>query len=278
MPGTPKRMVAIIAAGLVLGYLFIVLIAYLRQDRMLYSPTNDIVATPKDIGLKFDDLILKTKDGVDISAWHVPAEEAEGIVLFCHGNAGNISHRLDSVRVFHTLGLDVLIFDYRGYGNSQGRPDETGTYRDAEAAWSYAMDTLGFKPESIVFFGRSLGGAVAAEMALRKQSGVLIIESGFTSVPDLGKTFFPYLPVRLISRHKYETIDKVDRIEIPKLIIHSPEDEIVTYGHGEKLFGKAREPKEFLRIRGGHNDGFIQSGTVYVNGLQDFLERYLAPL
>lgn len=278
MPGSIKRMLTIIAAGLVLGYLLIVVIAYLRQDKMLYFPTNDIESTPNNIGLEYDDLTLKTKDGLDISAWYVPAEDARGIVLFCHGNAGNISHRLDTIRIFHGLGLGVLIFDYRGYGKSQGRPEEKGTYMDAEAAWAYIVDTLGINPENVVIFGRSLGGAVAAEIALRKQSGVLIVESGFTSVPDLGKKFLPYLPVRLIAKHKYETIDKVDKIVMPKLFIHSPEDEIVPYGHGEELFEKAGEPKEFLRIKGGHNDGFIISGKTYVDGLQDFLDRYLPPL
>jgi fermentation-respiration switch protein FrsA (DUF1100 family) len=278
MPGFLKRMMTLIAAGLVLGYLLIVAAAYLRQDRMLYFPTNDIESTPNNIGLEYDDLTLKTKDGLDISAWHVPVEDARGTVLFCHGNAGNISLRLDSIRIFHGLGLGVLIFDYRGYGKSQGHPDEKGTYMDAEAAWAYIVDTLGVKPENVVIFGRSLGGGVAAEMALRKQSGVLIIESGFTSVPDLGKKFFPYLPVRLISRHKYETIDKVDKIKIPKLFVHSPEDEIVPYGHGTKLFKRASEPKDFLRIKGDHNDGFMLSGKVYVEGLRDFLDKYLAPL
>jgi fermentation-respiration switch protein FrsA (DUF1100 family) len=278
MPGSLRRMLLIIAASLVLGYLFIVSIAYLRQDKMLYFPTNDIGSTPKDIGLKYDDLTLKTKDGLEISAWHVPAENAKDIVLFCHGNAGNISHRLDSIRIFHDLELGVLIFDYRGYGKSKGHPGENGTYLDAEAAWVYIVDTLGINPENIVIFGRSLGGAVAAEIALRKQSGVLIIESGFTSVPDLGKNFFPYLPVRLIAKHKYETIDKVDKIEIPKLFVHSPDDEIVPNRHGELLFEKAAEPKEFLRIKGGHNDGFFISGKTYEDGLKDFLDRYLTPL
>jgi fermentation-respiration switch protein FrsA (DUF1100 family) len=268
----------IVATGLALGYLFIVAIAYLRQDKMIYYPTNIIESTPKNIGLEYDDLLLKTKDGLDISAWHVPADGARGIVLFCHGNAGNISHRLDSIRIFHDLGLGVLIFDYRGYGRSQGRPGERGTYMDAEAAWTYIVESLGVKPENIIIFGRSLGGAVAAELALKKQSGVLIIESGFTSVPELGKKFFPYLPVRLISKHRYETIGKVDNIAIPKLFVHSPEDEIVPYGHGEKLFRRASEPKEFLLIRGGHNDGFVLSGKTYVDGLRNFLDKHLAPL
>ncbi len=171
--------------------------------------------------------------------------------------------------------MGVLIFDYRGYGKSQGSPDENGTYRDAEAAWDYLVNSRHIKPEKIVLFGRSLGSAVAAELALRRQAGALIMESGFTSVPDLGETFFPHLPVRLISRYQYASVSKVDKIKIPKLFIHSPEDEIVPYEQGRKLFEQASEPKEFLQIMGGHNEGFLYSGAAYVDGMRLFLTRYV---
>ena len=158
---------------------------------------------------------------------------------------------------------------------AKGAPDEEGTYRDAEAAWDYLVDSLHVKPEKIILFGRSLGSAVAAEMALRKQTGVLIMESGFSSVPDLGSSFYPYLPVRLLSKYRYASIEKVGRIKIPKLFIHSPEDEIVPYEQGRKLFEGASEPKEFLQLTGGHNEGFLLSGNIYVEGLNGFLSRYL---
>ncbi len=275
MPPIVKRMFLLVVVGLVIGYLLLIAYVYAKQGAMLYFPAKEIESTPHNIGLEYQELTLKTKDGVDISAWYIPAEDARGFLLFCHGNAGNISHRLDSIRIFHGLGLSVLIFDYRGYGKSQGSPDEEGTYYDAEAAWDYLVNILHVKPEKIVLFGRSLGSAVVAELALRKQASALIIESGFTSVPDLGKKFFPHLPVSLISRYHYASISKVGKIKIPKLFVHSPEDEIVPFEHGVKLFEKASEPKEFLKIVGGHNEGFLLSGKVYVDGLQAFISRYL---
>ncbi len=275
MPGTVIRILLLATVTLATGYLLLLAYVYAKQGSMLYFPEKNIGATPGSIGLDYQELTLRTKDGVDISAWYVPVEHSKGFVLFCHGNAGNISHRLDSIQIFHNLGLGVLIFDYRGYGKSQGSPDEEGTYRDAESGWDYLVDVLHVEPERIVIFGRSLGSAVAAEIALRKQTGILIMESGFTSVPDLGKKFFPHLPVRLISRYHYESINKVGKIKLPKLFIHSPDDEIVPYEYGVRLFEMASEPKYFLKIAGGHNEGFMSSGRTYVDGLSAFIYRYL---
>ncbi len=275
-PDNVKRMLFLVIISLAIGYLLLVAYVFVTQRGMLYFPSREIETTPHDIGLDYQDLTLKTLDGVDISAWYIPTEDARGFVLFCHGNAGNISHRFDSIKIFHRLGLGVLIFDYRGYGKSKGSPDEEGTYRDAEAAWDYLVNVLHMKPEKIVLFGRSLGSAVAAELALRKQAGALIMESAFTSAPDLGKKFFPLLPVRLISRYHYESIDKVGKIKLPKLFIHSPGDEIVPYEQGVRLFEEASDPKEFLRITGGHNEGFLLAGKVYVDGLDAFISRHLS--
>lgn len=269
-----KRMLWIFFIGLVSGYLIFVAFVYVRQDSMLYFPIREIEQTPKDIGLNFEEIILMTKDGISISSWYIPAENERGVVLFCHGNAGNISHRLDSIRIFHELRLGVLIFDYRGYGKSGGSPTEKGTYADAEAAWDYLVNVMRVNPEKIIIFGRSLGSAVAAETALRRKAGVLIIESGFTSVPDLGSKFYPYLPVRLISRYHYSTVEKVDKIHIPKLFVHSPQDEIIPFEHGVAIFQKAIKPKEFLKIAGGHNEGFLISGKTYIDGLNAFISKY----
>lgn len=268
-------MLVAVLTGLVLGYIMLVFFAYFRQGSMVYYPDRDITLTPRDIGLDFEELTLKTKDSVSISAWHIPAESERGVVLFCHGNAGNVSDRLDSIRIFHDLGLSVLIFDYRGYGKSTGTPTEEGTYMDAESAWDYLVHTRDISPAKIVLFGRSLGSSVAAETALRRKAGVLIIESGFTSIPDLGQKYFPYLPVRIISRFQYATEEKVSRISIPKLFIHSRDDEIIPFEQGGKLFDNAANPKEFLLIQGGHNDGFLISGKSYTSGIERFLSKHL---
>lgn len=273
LPGL-KRMLVTIIIGLGLGYLGLVAFVYVRQPNMLYFPTRDIERTPAVIGLSFEEVRIKTTDGLTIAAWHIPVPDAKAVLLFCHGNGGNISHRLDSIRIFHDLGLSVLIFDYRGYGRSEGTPAEKGTYLDAEAAWNFLVKDKGIDPARIVIFGRSLGSAVAAELAMRRKAGALIIESGFTSIPDLGRKYYPYMPVSLITRFHYATIDKVSSLALPKLFIHSPDDEVIPYEQGVRLFEAADDPKEFLKLRGDHNEGFLQSGDLYINGLQQFISKY----
>jgi fermentation-respiration switch protein FrsA (DUF1100 family) len=270
-----KRMGITIVVGIAIAYLILCGLVYFLQDRMLYYPQKEIEGTPKDIGLDFEEVLLKTRDGVTIHAWYIPAKNERGFLLFCHGNAGNISHRLDSIQIFNRLGLSVLILDYRGYGRSEGKPSEEGTYLDAEAAWDYLVNERKNPANMIVIFGRSLGGAVAAEMARRHACGALIIESGFTSVPDFGQRLFPYLPVRLLAKYKYATIDKIVNIATPKLFIHSPDDEIIPFYYGKALYDKAAKPKEFLQIRGGHNEGFLISSEKYADGIDRFLTAYL---
>lgn len=269
-----KRMFLTAIVTLVAGYVLLMLIVYMGQDRMVYFPEKDVPYTPADIGLFFEDITIITKDGISLSAWFIPSEHERAVLLFCHGNAGNISHRLDSIRTFHSLQMSVLIFDYRGYGKSNGIPSERGLYYDADSAYEYLVTERLFPPEKIILFGRSLGSAVAAETALKQKAGALILESGFTSLPDLGNTVYPYLPVRLLSRYQYATIDKIGNIRIPKLFIHSPQDEIIPFAHGETLFNKAKEPKDFLEIAGGHNEGFMISGEIYKKGLNSFLAKY----
>lgn len=258
-----------------LSYLIIVAVTYFIQDSMLYFPEKEIQHTPKNINLEYSEIYFETEDGITISGWYIPAKNEKGVLLFCHGNAGNISHRLDSIKIFHNLSLSVLIFDYRGYGKSNGKPSEKGTYLDAEAAWNYLVNVKQKPPEEIILFGRSLGGAVAAEIALTKNPAGLIIESSFTSVPELGSKLYPWLPVKLISKFSYSTIHKVGFIKCHKLIIHSPDDEMISFEHGKSLFENASPPKEFLIIRGGHNEGFLTSGNIYGEGLKKFIEKCL---
>ena len=217
---------------------------------------------------------LETEDGIVLSAWFIPAEEGRGTVLFCHGNAGNISHRLESIRIFHDLGLSVLIFDYRGFGRSRGRISEEGTYLDAEAAWNYLVEDHHIDPLSIVLFGRSIGGAVAARLGVEHHTGALILESTFTSITDLGAQIYPFLPIRILSRFNYDTLSYLKQTVTPLLIIHSPDDEIIPFSHAKALYDGSRRPKELLQIRGGHNDGFYISGMIYTGGIDRFLSTY----
>ncbi len=260
---------------LLVFYLAFLITIYFMQDRMLYFPDREVVQTPNDIGLEYEEASLQTKDNVTISGWYIPAKPEKGVLLFCHGNAGNISHRLESINIFHNLGLSILIFDYRGYGKSQGKPSEKGTYLDAESAWNYLVEVKQKNPDRIIIFGRSLGAAIAADTALKKIPAGLILESCFMSVPDMGKKHYPWIPVKYLSKFHYSTIDKIQSITCPKLIVHSPDDEIVPFEHGTSLFEKAVQPKEFLQIKGGHNEGFLVSGDLYLEGLKSFVHRYL---
>lgn len=248
---------------------------FFSQSRLLYYPIRHVAVTPDSIGLSYEPIEIRAKDGVRLDAWFLPAPQRRGVLLFFHGNAGNISHRLDSLKIFHDLGLTVLIFDYRGYGRSEGTISEQGIYRDAEAVWRYLAEERGFSNQEIVFFGRSLGAAVAAWLAARHKPAALIMESAFTSVPDLAQSFYPIFPARWMVRSRYSADEYLRTVTCPILVIHSRDDEIIPIKHGRRVFVAASEPKQFLEIRGGHNDGFLLSGRLYVDGLDAFLRTHL---
>ncbi len=243
---------------------------FLFQGRMVYHPGRRVYQDPSAAGLAFDEVTLYTDDGVQLQAWWVPCEGAEYTVLFCHGNAGTLAGRVPTAKIWHDLGCNILLFDYRGYGNSTGKPTEQGTYRDAMAAWRFLTDKKQISPDAIILHGRSLGGAVAARTAAQGQPKALIVESSFTSIENIARELYPFLPVKLILRFKYDTQQYIARTTCPLLVIHSPEDDLIRYRHGETLFREAREPKRFLEIHGDHNDGYFDSGEVYVEGLATF--------
>ena len=258
-----------LAYGALLGFV------YFTQGGLVYFPNmaREHIATPAIHGLPYEDVSIRTDDGETLHAWWVPAESPRGAALVFHGNAGNISHRIDYARMFHGLGYGTLLVEYRGYGKSTGAPSEEGTYRDALASWRWLMETRGLPPGDIVVFGESLGGAVACWVAAREKPRALVLASTFTSVPDLGAEVYRFLPVRLLSRFKYDTLECVSKVTAPVLVVHSPRDDIVPYAHAERLYGAANEPKEFLGIAGGHNDGFLHTRAEWVKALGAFLER-----
>lgn len=262
--------ILLFAAGI---YIFMSAVLFFAQSSFVYYPAKTTYMTPAESGLEYEDIEYRTADGTKISAWYIPAKpgEAKGVILFCHGNAGNISHRIDTINIFHSLGLSTFIFDYRGYGRSEGRTTEEGTYADAAGAWLYLLQEKGVKPEEITIAGRSLGGSVAAWLAAHKNPRALIIESTFSSVPELGARLYPYLPVKLLCRFSYNTKEYVKKVKCPLLVVHSPDDEMIPFSHGNKIFASANEPKKFLRIRGSHNEGFIFSQEQYTRGLKEFL-------
>lgn len=264
----------VLALGTYAGVL--VLVA-MFQTRLIYFPDREYQGTPAEVGLHFEEVTLAADDGIQIAAWYIPVDAAKGTVLIAHGNAGNLSNCLPTIAIFHRMGLNVLAFDYRGFGSSEGRPTELGTYRDAEAAWSHLVTTRREPPERIVLFGRSLGGAVMIELARRRAAAALITESAFTSMADVGQWHYPLLPVRWMLRHRYESITKVPQVRCPKLFVHPRDDSIVPFAMGQALFEAAADPKELLEVPGDHNDGGFETSPAFVAKVRAFIESQLAP-
>ncbi len=260
-----------VVVSMVLALVFLNGWMYLQQPGMIFYPSRTLEAQPSDWGMPYEDVVLKTSDSVELHGWYIPAPGAQRTLLFLHGNGGNISHRRDSIAIFRRLGLNVFIFDYRGYGRSQGAPDEAGLYRDADAAWRYLTDTRGVAAQDIVIFGRSLGGAVAAQLATQAPAGALILESTLSSARDFAREAFPLLSRMILVRYDFNTTQRMREINSPVLVLHSPDDEIMPYALGEQVFQAAREPKRFVRLRGDHNSGFLLSQPQYEQALGDFL-------
>ena len=242
------------------------------QSRLIYVPHRDLVATPEQVGLSYQDVNLTTADGVKIHGWYLPHPQPRATLLFFHGNAGNISHRIESLQIFHRLGLSVLIIDYRGYGLSEGKPSEQGTYQDAEAAWAWLTDDQQVPADQIIIFGRSLGGGIAAWLAARRNPGAVILESTFTSIPDMAAALYPYLP-RWLSRFNYANIEQIPSIDSPIWLGHSRDDELIPYTQGERLYAAANHPKRFFEMQGSHGQGFLITGEPYHESLSEFLDE-----
>lgn len=261
-------------------YLVLALILYLFQGRMVFLsnfPDRALGASPSEIGLNYEDVSLTTSDNERLHGWYIPALDSRGALLFFHGNAGNISHRLESLKIFHELGLDTLIIDYRGYGQSTGKASEQGTYLDAQAAWDYLIITRGIPADRIIVFGRSLGGAVGAWLGVQHTPAAVIIESSFSSGVDMAHRLYPFLPARLITRLHYPVADYAARLDCPVLVVHSRHDEIIPFTMGKAIYAAVKQQKKFLELRGDHNNGFLISQQDYIVGLKDFTQAILGP-
>ncbi len=245
------------------------------ENRFVFFPDKRIVETPRDRGLAYEEIYLKTQDGLSLNGWWIPGTKSPLTILWFHGNAGNISHRLDNIKLRHDLlGTNIFIFDYREYGRSEGRASEEGTYRDGDSAIRYLHDRGDIDPTKIIFLGESLGSAVAVEMATRHGCAALILESPFLSIPEMAKASFPFLPIGSFLQTRYDTLSKIKQVRAPLLIVHGESDEIVPFQHGRRLFEAAREPKEFYGIKGAHhNDLYLVGGKAYLEILNRFLSR-----
>src|SRR5258706_6386891 len=243
------------------------------EHSQVYQPDRVLSATGAELGRPFEDVTFKASDGTGLNGWFFPANKSSArshlVVLLCHGNAGNISTRLDLCAALLERGVNVFLFDYRGYGGSQGRPSEEGTYLDAQAAHQW-LQQKGFAGQHIIAFGESLGGGIASELAVREPLGGLVLQSTFSCMTDLGAELFPWLPVRWMSTIKYETCAKLPRLKIPVLVMHSRGDELIGFHHGDKNFGLANEPKLFWELKGEHNDP-LSERREFIAGKEKFM-------
>lgn len=256
-----------------LALLIIIFLTGIRyiERHSIYFPMKEIFASPETVGLPYEEIYFETSDNKRLNGWFIPNDKAKFTVIFCHGNAGNISHRMEKISLLYRLGLSIFIFDYRGYGKSQGSPSESGLYKDAIAAYSYLTKERGISEDDIILYGESIGGAVAIDLAHKAGVRALITEETFTSIKDMAKMAYPFLPYFIFSS-KFNCISKIREVKCSKLVIHSIDDEIVPFYLGERLFNAAKPPKKFLKIRGSHNTAFLDSEKQFTEGIKSFLD------
>ena len=237
---------------------------------MLYFPEREFIATPQEIGLHYQDIIFSPPSGRKLHGWFIPHLQSKATFLFFHGNAGNISHRLEKIKIVHEMGAATFIIDYSGYGKSEGKPSEENLYEDGAAAYAHTIDKLQIDPKKLFFYGESLGCAVAIEQAARKDAAGLILEAPFTSLKALAKLHMPFLSG--LAGEQYDNLGKIDKIKMPILFIHPRQDEICPFDHALQLFAKAAAPKTNLWLdEGGHNDAFFVNKELYFSTLCSFV-------
>ena len=244
----------------------------------VYAPSRTLEASGGELGRPFEEVSFQAHDGMRLHGWFFPttagSPRTHQALLLCHGNAGNISNRLHFYRAWLELGINLFTFDYRGYGLSEGQPGEEGTYRDAQAAAGW-LRQKGFAPGNIIALGKSLGGGVASELMLREPLGGLILQSTFTSIPDIGSELYPWLPVRWLHRIHYDTVNRLPKIKAPVLVAHSRRDDLIGFHHAERNFKAANEPKQLLEIGGNHVSVIEDGRAEYLKGMEQFFARHL---
>ncbi|MBC7898124.1 MAG: alpha/beta hydrolase [Cytophagaceae bacterium] len=246
----------------------------INERQLVFHPAERAVASPPmTLALRERNVAYASGDGTRLSAWVVPGTGPDSVgywMLICHGNYGNIGYgdRPAFYASARDLGLNLLAFDYRGFGESEGSPEEQGLYADAEASYRYLTDSLHVPANRIVIFGHSLGSGVAIELATRVPAAALVVEGAYTSVVDRGQELYPFLPVRFVASQRFASIEKVGRLSVPKLFLHSPTDNVIPFAHGERLFAAATSPKQFVSVVGGHMESFKQDKATYFGAIR----------
>lgn len=265
------------AAFAVLIYLGLLILLRLSESRLIYFPgtQRSLIPPPALLGLAVDRVEIRTDDDIGLVGWAMRSHpNSTGFwLLICHGNAGNLSEFDRPVHYagLRQLGLNLLAFDYRGYGESEGMPTEAGLYRDAQAAYRYLREKEGVAAEHIIVFGHSLGSAVAVDLASRVPLAGMILDGALTSVVDRGQELYPYIPVRWIAGSRFNSMEKISRVRIPKLFLHAVGDDVVPIVHGRRLYQAAPPPKLFVELQGGHGDTFDVDSANYFGSIARFL-------
>ena len=245
---------------------------YVNQPHMVFFPIKELRGAPGSWGMEYENVTIESLDKTaKLHGWYIPAKGATKTLLFFHGNAGNISHRGESIQIFHNLGLNVFIIDYRGYGSSTGEPSEKGIYDDARSAWQYLTQTRAVPASDIIIFGRSLGGVVAAQLASQVNAAGLILESIFSSAKEVANHLMPVMSRLVYLRFSFDAVNTVKKVNFPLLVLHSPADDIIPYKFGKKVFAAGNEPKTFFEMKGDHNGGFLESQPEYQQALEKFI-------
>ena len=252
---------------------FILLFFYVRylENKNLYYPIQEIEHTPSDINIEYENVFFHTEDKVKLNGWFIKAKNAQATIIFAHGNGGNISHRLDKIDFFNKIGINLFIFDYRGYGQSQGVPEENGLYLDIQAAYKFVNNEQTIRP--IILYGESLGGAIAVDLAAQSDFAIdgLILEGAFSNIKDMARIIYPLLPASFL-KTKFDSITKISQVKVPKLHFHSKDDDIVPIALDRKLFTAGNKPKKFIVLEGGHNDCFFISEDLVRGSLKEFID------
>ena len=246
---------------------------FLAQKSLIHIPYEQLVGTPLDHGMNYEEVVLAAEDGAKIHGWFIPNPNASHVFLMFCGNAGNKSYMLDAVSMIYKLGYSVFIYDYREFGKSTGKLTEDTMYSDSELAWNYLTQTRGIPADQIVLHGRSLGVAMASWLATKTKPAALIMESGFTSLGDMADFLYKWLPAKAMLKWKYDNVGRINEVTSPILIIHSTDDELIPYSHAQRLFEEAPGTKELITLSGDHLEGYIESGAIYTNGISQFIER-----
>ena len=267
-----KSALRITIAALIGGTLFLMIF----EKQLIYYPATAVDVTPKALGLPFDEVTIDVEPGVKIHGWFIKGSKEPSVatILFSHGNAGNIADRLDRVLSWRDLGVDFLLYDYRGFGRSTGAPGEEGTYRDGRAAHDYLVKTRGIEAKRLVLMGESLGCAISIQIALDRPAAGLVLEAPFASIPHMASAIYPFLPAKFFVRTRYDNLEKIPRVRMPLLVVQGTRDEVIPVAQGKMVFGAAPSPKQYLAIEGAHhNDVYVIGGTQYKSALSDFLAR-----